>query len=139
MLNLINDFNFRNKQIRTETSEVDLYFNIGPEFIKEHPIQGNLAIFECKNQKETINVKDMSHLICEFFERKCKFGGFVTTSFFSKNAKRRAQNFFKSNDFFIILLDGNDLKKICNGNKTILELMIEKINHTIFFSENKNA
>ncbi|OLS22965.1 MAG: hypothetical protein HeimC2_28300 [Candidatus Heimdallarchaeota archaeon LC_2] len=127
LIDLIPGLNFARKNVLTETSEVDLHFDIGKEIEELYPIKGKVAVVECKDVDRKINVKDISHIVCELLERKITFGGFVANNYFTENAKNRVFHFYKSHNLTIFLIDKDDLENIYNQTNNIEKLLYHRI------------
>ncbi|MBN2093120.1 restriction endonuclease, partial [candidate division KSB1 bacterium] len=81
---------------------------------------------QCKNTRKTVDIGVITKEIGLTFLTEADIVMIVTTSSFSSEAIDYANKVMKNSRYYIILLDGDDLKKIVSDKSMIVEILNKK-------------
>ena len=130
-------FSYRESNLRTASSEIDLVFQIDrSKAIGIFDKFDHFFIVECKHWKSPVGAAQVRNFAVELQKAKLKFGVIFAWNGISKDAETEIRTAFDSHDLYIIEISGKDLKAI-NKEKGLLDLLDNKLFNLQFKSKSK--
>ncbi len=99
-----------------------------------HPILsrfGSHILVECKHWKRTVGTDQVGSFITDIQDARLTSGFFFCRKPISRPAKRRIDNFYQRDKFFIIVITENDIQAVCDG-ANFTHMLVEKFESIIF-------